>query len=218
MGVLTFGLQLVISSMSSTTATTYSDGDSFGYSAWSTELGFGGLVVAFLGGLVVLAVAGAIASAYLGGLLDIADGRPVTVGSFFRPRNIGPVVITALLVGIITEIGYALCFVPGLIASIMLMFAIIAVVDRNLSPVDAIKTSFDIAKNNVGPVILVWLLTALIVFVGALLFGVNAWCLDGGRTMGWELASQAAAMDRRLDRVFVQVGGGGAVVLGSRAS
>ena len=121
----------------------------------------------------MLAVAGAIASAYLGGLLDIADGRPVTVGSFFRPRNIGPVVITALLVGIITEIGYALCFVPGLIASIMLMFAIIAVVDRNLSPVDAIKTSFDIAKNNVGPVILVWLLTALIVFVGALLFGVG---------------------------------------------
>ena len=89
----------------------------------------------------MLAVAGAIASAYLGGLLDIADGRPVTVGSFFRPRNIGPVVITALLVGIITEIGYALCFVPGLIASVMLMFAIIAVVDRNLSPVDAIKTS-----------------------------------------------------------------------------
>ncbi len=172
-GVLIVGLQLVIGSMSSTTATTYSDGDSFGYSAWSTELGFGGLVVAFLGGLVVLAVAGAIASAYLGGLLDIADGRPVTVGSFFRPRNIGPVVITALLVGIITEIGYALCFVPGLIASVMLMFAIIAVVDRNLSPVDAIKTSFDIAKNNIGPVILVWLLTALIVFVGALLFGVG---------------------------------------------
>ena len=66
-----------------------------------------------------------------------------------------------------------LCFVPGLIASVMLMFAIIAVVDRNLSPVDAIKTSFDIAKNNIGPVILVWLLTALIVFVGALLFGVG---------------------------------------------
>ena len=42
-----------------------------------------------------------------------------------------------------------------------------------MSPVDAIKTSFDIAKNNVGPVILVWLLTALIVFVGALLFGVG---------------------------------------------
>ena len=45
-------------------------------------------------------------------------------------------------------------------------------VDRNLSPVDAIKTSFDIARNNIGPVILVWPLTALIVFVGALLFGV----------------------------------------------
>ncbi len=47
---------------------------------------------------------------------------------------------------------------------------------------------------------------------GAVPFSVqgpeNAWCLDGGRTIGWELASQAEAMDRRIDRVFVQVGGG----------
>ena len=41
---------------------------------------------------------------------------------------------------------------------------------------------------------------------GAVPFSVqgpeNAWCLDGGRTIGWEMASTS------LDRVFVQVGGG----------
>lgn len=36
----------------------------------------------------------------------------------------------------------------------------------------------------------------------------NALCLDGGRTIGWEIADQAAALDCRLDRIFVQVGGG----------
>ncbi len=37
----------------------------------------------------------------------------------------------------------------------------------------------------------------------------NALCLDGGRTIGWEIAGQtAAAVGGRLDRVFVQVGGG----------
>lgn len=36
----------------------------------------------------------------------------------------------------------------------------------------------------------------------------NALCLDGGRTIGWELADQAAAAGVQLDRVFVQVGGG----------
>lgn len=43
---------------------------------------------------------------------------------------------------------------------------------------------------------------------GAVPFGVqgteNAWCLDGGRTIGWEMA--LASKD--LDRVFIQVGGG----------
>jgi len=43
---------------------------------------------------------------------------------------------------------------------------------------------------------------------GALAFGVqgteNVWCLDGGRTLGWEIAEQMP----QIDRVFMQVGGG----------
>lgn len=44
---------------------------------------------------------------------------------------------------------------------------------------------------------------------GSLPFGVqgteNAWCRDGGRTIGWEITD---VMQHRADRVFVQVGGG----------
>ena len=37
----------------------------------------------------------------------------------------------------------------------------------------------------------------------------NALCLDGGRTLGWEICEQAAAQEiGRLDQLFVQVGGG----------
>ena len=36
----------------------------------------------------------------------------------------------------------------------------------------------------------------------------NASCLDGGRTLGWEIADQAAAAGIGLDRAVVQVGGG----------
>ena len=36
----------------------------------------------------------------------------------------------------------------------------------------------------------------------------NGLCLDAGRTIGWEIADQAAAAGCRLDRVVVQVGGG----------
>lgn len=36
----------------------------------------------------------------------------------------------------------------------------------------------------------------------------NPLCLDGGRTLGWELADDASAAGIAFDRVFVQVGGG----------
>ncbi|MDO8391006.1 MAG: PLP-dependent lyase/thiolase [Actinomycetota bacterium] len=50
------------------------------------------------------------------------------------------------------------------------------------------------------------------VAAGAVPFSVqgteNAWCLDGGRTIGWEMVTQAQQQSVALDRVFVQVGGG----------
>ena len=44
---------------------------------------------------------------------------------------------------------------------------------------------------------------------GAIAFGVqgteNAWCLDGGRTIGWEMTEEMGPL---MDRIFIQVGGG----------
>jgi uncharacterized membrane protein len=82
-------------------------------------------------------VAAAVQSAYLGGMLDIADGREVSIGSFFRPRNIGNVIIAGLIVGVITTVGFLLFVIPGLIASIMLMFTVVSLLDRNLAPIEA---------------------------------------------------------------------------------
>ncbi len=144
-------------------------GLSFSYAA----TGFAGILVAIVGWFLTLLVLGAIESAFFGGILSIANGEAVTVGSFFRPRNVGNVVIATLIVGIITSIGSLLCVLPGLIASIMLMFTTIAVLDRNLSPIDAIKSSFETSKNNIGPALLTWLAIAAVVFVGALLCGVG---------------------------------------------
>ena len=48
-----------------------------------------------------------------------------------------------------------------------------------------------------------------VVAAGAIPFGVqgteNAWCLDGGRTIGWEILKE---IGHRVDRIFIQVGGG----------
>jgi uncharacterized membrane protein len=153
-----------------TTVDSYGNGLEFSY---ARDLGAGGVITLFLGSLIMVLIAGAISSAYLAGILDIANGQHVTAGSFFRPRNVGSVVIASLIVGILTQIGTVLCILPGLIASLLLMFTIISVVDRNLPPFDAIKQSFETVKAQFGDAALVWLVSALIVLVGALLCGVG---------------------------------------------
>ena len=150
-----------------------SDGNGFEYS-WSTSsMGLGGILIAIVGWFVSLIVGAAIQSGYISGVLDIANGQQVSVGSFFKPRNIGQVIVAGLIVGIITTIGFFLCVIPGLLASIMLLFTVVALLDRNLSAVDAVKTSFDTSKANFGNAFLTWLVGIAIVFVGALLCGVG---------------------------------------------
>ncbi|MEC9325825.1 MAG: hypothetical protein VYB90_18500 [Actinomycetota bacterium] len=147
--------------------------DSNGFSFSYTATGPAGVLVAIIGWFLSLIVTAAIQSAFLGGVLDIANGQEVSIGSFFRPRNIGNVIIAGLLVGIITTIGFVLCILPGLAASIFLMFTIIAVLDRNMSPVDGLKSSFQTGKANFGGVLLTWLAAVVLVLVGAVLCGVG---------------------------------------------
>lgn len=143
--------------------------------SYSYSAGFGGasIAVLVLGGLLTLIVAAAAQSAFLGGVLDIADGRPVTIGSFFKPRNITNVIIATLIVGVATSIGSALCFLPGLVVALFAIFTTVIVVDRNCGAIDAIKASFQLVKANFVPVLIVYLITVAITIVGALLCGVG---------------------------------------------
>ncbi|BBZ58919.1 DUF2189 domain-containing protein [Mycolicibacterium monacense] len=178
---LAYGLIIiVIQALTNTLSAAVDPGDSTNYMSDGSGFEFSytidspaGIIVAFIGWLISLVVAAAVQSAYLGGMLDIADGREVSIGSFFRPRNIGSVIIAGLIVGVITTVGFLLCVIPGLIASIMLMFTVVSLLDRNLAPIEAVKTSFDISKGNFGSVFLAWLVMVVTVFVGALLCGVG---------------------------------------------
>lgn len=149
-----------------------SESSAFFYSG-SMAMGPLGTLISLLGNLVILAVSGVIFAAYLGGLLDIANGGPVSVGSFFKPRNVGNMVIVMLIIGVLTSIGSFLCFIPGLLVSIFTMFATVALLDRNLSPIDALKASFEIVKAKFIDCLLVWLMAIAIIAVGALLCGIG---------------------------------------------
>jgi uncharacterized membrane protein len=176
-GLIVIVLQVIVNLLQAAVSPGVSDysssGSGFSYS-WSTAgMGLTGILISIAGWFVSLIVGAAIQSGYISGVLDIANGQQVTVGSFFRPRNIGQVIVGGLIVGVITTIGLFLCVIPGLLASIMLVFTVVALLDRNLSAVDAVKTSFDTSKANFGNAFLTWLVGIAIVFVGAILCGVG---------------------------------------------
>jgi uncharacterized membrane protein len=178
---LVFGLILFLASsvitplmqaVSPESITTYDSADGMMDTA-TYSVTAGGIAVLIVATVVQLVIAGAIGAAYFAGLLDIADGRPVSIGSFFRPRNILAVVIASLLIGILTSVGLLLCIVPGVIVTIFAWFTNVGIVDRGLSPIDGIRASFDMVKRNFGQVLLFWLTSTAITLVGALLCGVG---------------------------------------------
>ena len=166
LGIL-IGLSIALSPDSEYTS--YDSGFAYSWSAFS----FGGIVMNLIFTFVLMLVAYTIQSGYLSGVLDIANGHQVSVGSFFKPRNLGNVVVAGLIVSAIVAVGNALCWIPGLVASFFLMFTIVALLDRNLAPVDAIKNSFETVKNNVGNALIAWLIIGVVTAVGALICGVG---------------------------------------------
>lgn len=154
-----------------TNVTTVSDG----YSTQATaDLSAGSFVVLVVG-FVVLIFLGLVAQAsYFAGLLDIADGREVSIGSFFTPRNFGAAAVTSLLVAVIFVVGYVLCIIPGIVAFFLLAYAVLFSVDRGLSAGDALRASFETVKNNAGQSILATFLSGVVAGVGAALCYVGA--------------------------------------------
>jgi uncharacterized membrane protein len=155
------------------TSTSYTD--SYGNTVPSTTvtLGAASIAVMVIGYILIFVVAVFMAAGLVTGSLDIADGKPVSIGSFYKPRNLGPVLLTALLVGLGTWIGTLACIIPGLIFGFLAQFAIAFVVDRSQSPVDSVKSSIATARSNVGGALLSWLVQSAIVLVGELLCGVG---------------------------------------------
>jgi uncharacterized membrane protein len=154
----------------------------------------GGYGASFTGGLgaagmlvlsIVLFVVSIFAqAAYLTGVLDIADGRPVSIGSFFKPRNFGNVILAGLLLSVISAaldslsllpsfIFAALSFVAIVVFTFFALFTIAFATDRGLPPIDALKASFATVRSNVGSTLLSFVVQVLLLLVGAFACGVG---------------------------------------------
>ncbi|WP_415624244.1 hypothetical protein, partial [Mycobacterium intermedium] len=140
----------------------------------STLFGFGFLFTWALFGFFFFLAFFYIQAAFVSGALALADGQPVSISSFLQPpRNLGSVIVAALLVSIGTSVGYALCVLPGIIFLFFSLFTIPFVVDRSLAPVDALKASFSTINRNLGSALLAYLVVVAVGIVG------NAVCVGG---------------------------------------
>ncbi|GAS90422.1 DUF2189 domain-containing protein [Mycolicibacterium brisbanense] len=164
-----YGLAMAMATSSTSSYGSY--GSDYEYSA-SYSLGAGSIAVLLLGGLILIVVMAVVSSAYLSGVIDIANGQPVTIGSFFKPRQLGNFIIAGLIVGVLSAIG-SFCFIGSIVVGIFTLFTLPAILDRNLSAIDAIKTSFELVKSNFVNALVAYIVIFVTIFVGELLCGIG---------------------------------------------
>ncbi|CAM4472121.1 putative integral membrane protein [Mycobacterium basiliense] len=134
--------------------------------------------IMLIGNLLFLSVFAFAQSAFLSGCLDLADGRAVSIGSFFKPRNFGMVFLAALLIGVLNMIGWAMFVIPGVFIGIFTQFTISFVIDRSQSAIKGLASSFSTVAANFVSALLVWLAIPTLLVVGLFACGVGLLVAD----------------------------------------
>lgn len=123
---------------------------------------------AFIGSLLSIAVAFLFQAFMIRGALLEVDGHKPEIGDFFKLHNFGWFVLAAIIVGFATAIGTLLLIIPGIAIAFFLHWTLNFVIDRNMTAMDAIKSSFNAIKSDGGNLFLLAILNILIVVAGAL--------------------------------------------------
>jgi uncharacterized membrane protein len=121
------------------------------------------LAAAIAGGITTIITQVLFAGLYKGGFA-VADGRGFSLGQLFDGWSKSQVVIAALIIGALTLVGTALCYLPALLVGYFTQFTIPYIVDKNMSATEALGASARLCANNLGPTIL-WSLLALLCLI-----------------------------------------------------
>ncbi|EYT61827.1 hypothetical membrane protein [Dietzia sp. UCD-THP] len=124
--------------------------------------------VSFVGSILTIAVSLVFQAFLIRGALLEVDGHKPEIGDFFKLHNFGAFVIAAILVAIATTIGFILLIIPGIVIAFFLYWTLHFVVDRNMTAIDAMKSSVNAIKSDAGNLFALALLNILIVIAGAL--------------------------------------------------
>lgn len=131
------------------------------------------LFVGALSGALYFVVAQIIGAGLIRGCLGVTEGRPFVASEVLKTTNLGPIVITSLIVGAASFVGFLLCYLPGLVVVFMTQWSLYFVIDKGLEPVDAIKASVDLVRNNLTDTLIWYIVGGLVAGVGAIACGVG---------------------------------------------
>lgn len=143
-----------------------------------------GMGLGFSFGFVVIytvawLVAYLVQAAFVRVSLNLTYGRPVGLGDFFRFEGSGPVVLTALLLAAVNLVVGLVAWIPligwlvSVAANLLVLFTLWFVIDKQLSPVDALRSSVQLVTSNLATTVLFYLVGGAIIWAGAILCGVG---------------------------------------------
>jgi len=105
--------------------------------------------------------------------LGVTQGVTPSIDMFKDTTNLGPYIVTVLLVGLGVTIGSILCVLPGIAFGIIAAYAPLLSLDKGIGAVDAIKRSYEMVMSNLGQVLLILLVAYLVYYVGSLACGLG---------------------------------------------
>lgn len=127
-----------------------------------------GLIIA-----LVMIAAQVIGAGLIRASLDITEGKPFLTSTVFKFDKMGSVIVTSLIIAAATFVGTILCYLPGLIVGFFTSYSLYFVMDKGLAPVDAIKASVNLVKDNIGAALIWYIVGGLVAGAGAIACGVG---------------------------------------------
>jgi uncharacterized membrane protein len=100
--------------------------------------------------------------------LQIVRGERLDASKIMSGENVGPYIVAALIVAVAAFVGFIFLVIPGLVVLFFAHFYGYFIVDKNMSPIEAIGASFNLVKSNLGVVFVFYLLCLLVTLVGLL--------------------------------------------------
>lgn len=125
--------------------------------------------------VISLGASGFLLTNYYALILDIHRGGTPSLGMLFeRTDRIAISLITGLISGVIIGLGFMLCVLPGMLASVALLFTWLFLADgRTTDPATSIKNSLQLVSDNLGRIAPALVLVIALNIAGALLIGIG---------------------------------------------